>query len=123
MTIEIKAPEKIKKGGVLEGTVIIALDKEVKFRDVIISFDNTITYSNPCTKNFSGWNMVSTSQPNLEKGGSLLNATIPFKFSIPKEAPPSYKGEQIESTWKLNVKIDIPLSFDIHAEKNVEVER
>ncbi len=37
MTIEIKAPEKIKKGGVLEGIVIIALDKDVKFRDVIIS--------------------------------------------------------------------------------------
>ncbi|MCZ7384932.1 MAG: hypothetical protein O8C63_09325 [Candidatus Methanoperedens sp.] len=123
MAIEVKAPEKIKKGGVLEGTVIIALDKDVKFRDVIISFDNTITYPNPCTKNFSGWNMVSTSQPNLEKGGSLLNAAIPFKFSIPKEAPPSYKGEQIESTWKLNVKIDIPLSFDIHAEKYVEVKR
>ncbi|MGB8217692.1 MAG: hypothetical protein WCE94_10370 [Candidatus Methanoperedens sp.] len=123
MTIEIKAPEKIKKGGVLEGTVIIALDKEVKFRDVIISFDNTITYPNPCTKNFSGWNMVSTSQQSPDKDGRLLNASIPFKFSIPKEAPPSYKGEQIESTWKLNVKIDIPLAFDIHAEKYVEVER
>ena len=123
MTVEIKAPEKIKKGGVLEGTVIIALEKEVKFRDVIISFGNTITYPNPCKKNFSGWNLVSTSQPNLEKGGMLLNAAIPFKFSIPKEAPPSYKGDNIESTWQVKVKIDIPLAFDIHAEKYVEVER
>ncbi|MCZ7382149.1 MAG: hypothetical protein O8C64_11355 [Candidatus Methanoperedens sp.] len=123
MTVEIKAPEKIKRGEVLEGTVIITLDKDVKFRDIIISFDNTITYPNPCTKNFSGWNMVSTSQQNLDKSGILLNAAIPFKFSIPREAPPSYKGEQIESTWKLNVKIDVPLAFDIHAEKYVEVER
>jgi hypothetical protein len=123
MTVEIKAPEKIKKGGVLEGTVIIALDKDVKFRDVIVSFDNTITYPNPCKKNFSGWNLVSTAQQYLDKGEKLLNVTIPFKFSIPREAPPSYKGEYIESTWQVKVKIDIPLSFDIHSEKYVEVER
>jgi hypothetical protein len=123
MTVEIKAPEKIKRGGVLEGTVIITLDKDVKFRDLIISFDNTITYPNPCTKNFSCWNLVSVSQQYLNKGGRLRNAMIPFEFSIPREAPPSYKGECIESTWQVNVKIDIPLSFDIHAEKYVEVER
>ncbi|MFZ3060450.1 MAG: hypothetical protein WA102_12045 [Candidatus Methanoperedens sp.] len=123
MTVEIKAPEKIKKGGVLEGTVIITLDKDVKFRDVIISFDNTITYLNPCKKNFSGWNLVSVSQQYLNKGGRLRNAMIPFEFSIPREAPPSYKGKYIESIWQVNVKIDIPLSFDIHAEKYVEVER
>ncbi len=123
VTIEIKAPEKIKRGGVLEGTVIITLDKDVKFRDVIISFGNTITYPNPCKKNFSGRNLVSMSQQYLDKGGRLLNATIPFKFSIPREAPPSYKGEYIENTWQVKVKIDIPLSFDIHVEKYVEVER
>jgi hypothetical protein len=119
--LEIRA--LIKKGGVLEGTVIIALDKDVKFRDVTVSFGNTITYPNPCKKNFSGWNLVSMSQPTLDKGGRLQNVTIPFKFSIPREAPPSYKGEYIESTWQVKVKIDIPLSFDIHAEKYVEVER
>lgn len=67
--------------------------------------------------------MVSTSHQYLDKGGGLLNATIPFKFSIPKEVPPSYKGKCIESAWQVKVKIDIPLSFDIHAEKFVEVER
>ncbi len=123
MSIEIKAPEKIKRGDVLEGTVIIALDRDVNFRDVIISFDNTITYPNPCTKNFSGWNLVSTSQQYMDKGAGLRNATIPFKFSIPGDAPPSYKGEHIESIWRINVKIDIPWAFDIHAEKYVEVER
>ncbi|VVB96650.1 Uncharacterised protein [uncultured archaeon] len=123
MTVDIKAPEKIKRGMVLEGTVIIALEKDVNFSDVIISFDNTITYPNPCTKNFSGWNLVSASQQNLDKGAKLRNAMIPFKFSIPEEAPPSYKGENIESIWQVNVKIDIPWAFDIHAEKYVEVER
>ncbi len=63
------------------------------------------------------------SQPNPDKGGRLLNATIPFKFSIPGEASPSYKGEHIESTWQVKVKIDIPLALDIHAKKYVEVER
>ena len=48
---------------------------------------------------------------------------IPFEFNVPKEAPPSYKGEYIESSWQVKVNIDIPLSFDIHAEKSVEVER
>ena len=123
MAVEIKTPEKIKRGGVLEGIVIIALDKDVNFRDVIISFDNTITYPNTCTKNFSGWNLLSVSQQYLDKGARLRNATIPFKFSIPKEAPPSYKGEHIESTWHLNLKIDIRMPFYIHAEKYVEVER
>ncbi len=123
MAVEIKAPEKIKRGGVLEGTVIIALDKDVNFRDVIISFDNAITYPNPCKKNFSGWSFVSPSQPYLDKGSRLRNASILFKFSIPKEAPPTYTGEQIESIWQIKVKIDIPLYFDIHAEKYVVVER
>jgi hypothetical protein len=89
----------------------------------LISFDNIITYPNPCRKNFSGWNLLSMSQQYLDKGGRLRNAMIPFEFSIPGEAPPSYKGEYIESTWQVNVKIDIPLSFDIHAGKYVEVQR
>jgi len=123
MTVEIKAPGKIKRGEVLEGTLIITLDKDVKFRDIIISFGNMITYPNPCKKNFSTWNLISGSQTFLNKGGRLRNAMIPFKFSIPKETPPSYKGKYLESAWQLKVKIDIPLSFDINTEKSVEVER
>ena len=123
MTIEIKAPGKIKRGEVLEGIVIITLDKDVKFRDVIISFVNMITYPNPCKKNFSSWTLASGSQQYLNKGTRLRNAMIPFKFSIPKEAPPSYKGEYLESIWQVKINIDIPLSFDIHVEKSVEVLR
>ena len=123
MTIEIKAPGKIKRGEVLEGTVIITLDKDVKFRDINISFVNMITYPNPCKKNFSGWNLASGSQQYLNKGGRLRNAMIPFEFSIPKEAPPSYQGEYLKSIWEVKLNIDIPLSFDIHAEKSVEVLR
>lgn len=123
MTIEIKAPRKIKRGEVLEGTVIITLDKDVKFRDINISFVNMITYPNPCKKNFSCWNLASGSQQYLNKGTRLRNAMIPFEFSIPKEAPPSYKGEYLKSIWEVKVNIDIPLSFDIHAEKSVEVLR
>lgn len=121
--IEIKSPEKIKRGEVLEGTVIITLDKDVKFRDIMISFGNMITYPNPCKKNFSTWNLISDSQKFLNKGAWLRNAMIPFEFNVPKEAPPSYKGEYIESSWHVKVNIDIPLSFDIHAEKSVEVKR
>jgi len=76
-----------------------------------------ITTLTHASKNFSSWNLASGPQQYLNKGGRLRNAMIPFKFSIPEEAPPSYKGEYLESIWKVKVNIDIPLSFDIHAEK------
>lgn len=120
MSIEIKSPDKIKRGEVLEGTIIITLDKDVKFRDIMISFVNIISYPNPCKKNFSTWNLISDHKTFLNKGARLRNAMIPFEFNVPKVAPPSYKGEYIESSWKVKVNIDIPLSFDIHAEKSVE---
>ena len=82
-----------------------------------------ITYPNPCKKDFSTWNLISDSKTILNKGGRLRNAMIPFEFNVPKEAPPSYKGEYIESSWQVKVNIDIPLSFDIHTEKRVEVKR
>ena len=44
-------------------------------------------------------------------------------IEIPKEAPPTYGGKSLKSSWKVSVKIDILLSRDIHAEKDVEVER
>lgn len=118
--IEIQAPEKIKKGDVLKGKIVIELDKEAKTRGVSISFDNTLSYSNPCTKNFSKWKFSNLHQiPD----SMLLSAVIPFEFNVPKEAPPTYQGTSLVSIWKINVKIDIPLAFDIHAEKIVEVER
>ena len=121
--IEIKAPEKIRRSEVLGGTVIISLDKDVKIRDVMISFVNMITYPNPCKKNFSTWNLISSSRTLPDKGRRLRSAMIPFEFDIPENAPPSYKGEYIGSAWQIKVKIDIPLSMDIHAEKSVVVER
>jgi len=39
VTVEIKSSRKLKRGEVLEGTVIITLDKDVKFRDIIISLE------------------------------------------------------------------------------------
>ena len=123
MTIEIKAPGIIKRGEVLEGSVIITLDEDIKFRDLIISFENKISYPNPCKKYFSYMNLISGSQQYMNKGGRLRNAMIPFEFTIPREAPPSYKGKYIESSWYVTVKVDIPLAIDIHAEKCVEVKR
>ncbi|HEY9245533.1 MAG TPA: hypothetical protein VIO11_01675 [Candidatus Methanoperedens sp.] len=120
--ISIQAPEKIKRGVVLRGKVIIEPDKEVNARSVSVSFDNELSYSNPCTKNFSSWNFSNPGQL-FGEGPGLRNAMIPFEFNIPKEAPPTYGGKSLKSSWKINVKIDIPLSRDIHAAKNVEVER
>jgi hypothetical protein len=120
--IIIQAPEKIKRGEVLRGKAIIELDKEVNARSVSVSFDNELSYSNPCTKNFSSWSF-SYPRQLFDKGNRLRNATIPFEFDIPKEAPPTYGGRALTSSWKVNVKIDIPLSRDIHAGKDVEVER
>ncbi len=118
--IDIQAPEKIKRGEVLKGKIVIELDKEVKTRGVSVSFDNTLSYPNPCTKNFSKWKLSNQHQfPD----SMLRSALIPFEFNVPKEAPPTYQGSSLVSVWKINVKIDIPLAFDIHAEKIVEVER
>ncbi len=118
--IDIQAPEKIKRGEVLKGKVVIELDREVKTRGVSVSFDNALSYSNPCTKNFSKWRFSNLHQiPD----SMLQNTVIPFEFNVPKEAPPTYRGSSLVSVWKINVKIDITLAFDIHAEKNVEVER
>lgn len=120
--IEIQAPEKIKRGEVLRGKAIIELDKEVNTRSVSVSFDNELSYSNPCTHNFSRWGFSNPGKL-FDPNNKLRNITIPFEFSIPKEAPPSYKGSSLISIWKINVKIDIPMARDIHAEMNVEVER
>ncbi len=118
--IDIQAPEKIKRGEVLRGKVAIELDKEVKTRGVSVSFDNTLSYPNPCAKNFSSWKLSTLHQFPTSM---LRSAIIPFEFNVPGDAPPTYQGESLASVWKINVKIDIPISFDIHAEKNVEVER
>ncbi len=118
--IIIQVPEKLKRGGVLKGKVIIELDKEVNARSVSVSFDNELSYSNPCTKNFSGWSFSNTVQ-HFDTG--LRSITIPFEFNIPGEAPPTYTGRSLISRWKVNVKIDLPLARDIHAAKDVEVER
>ncbi len=118
--IDIQAPEKIKRGEVLKGKVVIELEKEIKTRGVSISFDNTLSYPNPCTKNFSRWKLS-----NLHRipDSMLRNAIIPFEFNVQEESPPAYQGSSLVSIWKINVKIDIPLAFDIHVEKIVEVER
>ncbi len=119
--IEIQAPEKIKRGDVLRGKAIIEFDKEVNARSASVSFENELSYSNPCTDNFSRWRFSTPRQ--LLNASKCRNITIPFEFSIPKEAPPSYEGSSLTSGWKINVKIDIPMALDIHAEMNVEVER
>ncbi len=120
--INIQVPEKIKRGEVLKGKVIIELDKEVNARSVLVSFDNELSYSNPCTKNFSDWNF-SNPKKLFDAGTKLRSVMIPFEFNIPKEAPPTYRGKSLKSGWKVNVKIDIPLARDINARKDVEVER
>ncbi len=118
--IDIQAPEKTKRGEVLKGKVVIELDKEVKTRGVSVSFDDTLSYPNPCTKNFSRWKVTN---PLQFPDSMLRSAIIPFEFNIPRDAPPSYQGKSLVSIWKISAKIDIPLAFDIHAEKIVEVER
>ncbi len=120
--IGIQAPEKIKRGEVLRGKVIIELDKEVNARSISVSFDNELSYSNPCTKNFSSWNFSNPKQL-FDEGTRFRSAIIPFEFNIPKEAPPTYGGKSLKSSWKVNVKIDIPLARDIHAGKDLEVKR
>ncbi len=120
--INIQAPEKIKRGEVLRGKVIIELDKEVNARSVLVSFDNELSYSNPCTKNFSSWSFSNPKQL-LDASTKLRHEIIPFKYNIPKEAPPTYGGKSLKSSWRVNVKIDIPLARDIHAGKDVEVKR
>ncbi len=119
--IEIQAPQKIKRDDILKGIAIIELDKEVNARKVSVSFDNVISYPNPCTKNFSKWSIANSRQ--LFTTGKLRYTTIPFEFKIHKEVPPSYEGGSLTSSWKINVIIDIPMSRDIHAEMKVEVER
>lgn len=120
--IEIQAPEKIKRGEVLRGKAIIEFDMDVSARSVSVSFDNELSFSNPCRKNFSRWSFSNPGQP-FDISSKLSNITIPFEFSIPKEAPPSYEGSSLTSSWKINVKIDIPMARDIHEEMNVKVER
>jgi hypothetical protein len=83
--IIIQAPEKIKRGEVLRGKATIELDKEVNARSISVSFDNELSYSNPCTKNFSGWSFSNPMQL-FDKGTKLRNAIIPFEFNIPKDA-------------------------------------
>ncbi len=119
--IDIQSPDKIKRGDVLKGQVFIDLDKETRIRGVLISFDNMLSYSNPCTNNFSGWRFQHPHQ--VFNKDAFRTATIPFKFDIPKEAPPTYRGKSLNSSWQINVKIDIPLALDVHAKKDVEVER
>ncbi len=120
--IDIQTPEKIKRGEVLRGSAIIQLDKDVKIRDVIVSFENKLSYPNPCKKNLSGWKLFNP-QRFFYTGAKVRNVVIPFEFNIPKEVPPTYEGISLSSSWKVKVKVDIPLSFDIHSEKSVEVER
>jgi hypothetical protein len=120
--IEIQAPGIIKRGEVLRGKAIIKFEKELNARSVSVSFDNEISYSNPCTDNLSRWSISNPGQL-FDISSKPLNITIPFEFSIPKEVPPSYKGSSLTSRWKIDVKIDIPMALDIHAEMNVEVER
>ncbi len=120
--IEIQAPEIIKRGEILRGKAIIKFEKELNARSVSVSFDNELSYSNPCTDNLSRWSISNPGQL-FDISSKPLNITIPFEFSIPKEAPPSYKGSSLTSSWKIDVKIDRPMALDIHEEMIVEVER
>lgn len=120
--IDIQIPSKVRRGEVLKGNVVISLEKEVNCRNLFISFDNILTYHNPCVRDFSGWS-IQNSQVFSSKGKGLCNTIIPVEFRIPEKAPPSYAGRALNSRWLVTVKIDIPLSTDIHADKIVEVER
>ncbi len=120
--IDIQVPEKVRRGEVLKGKIIISLDREVNCRNLFISFDNILTYHNPCVGDFSGWSIMN-SQVFPGKFEKLHNAIIPVEFRIPENAPPGYAGKTLNSRWQVRVKIDIPLSTDIHADKLVEVER
>ncbi|MBU4220188.1 MAG: hypothetical protein KKA10_00970 [Euryarchaeota archaeon] len=120
--IDIKVPEKVGRGEVLKGNVVISLGKEVNCRNLFISLDNVLTYKNPCVREFSGWS-IQNSRVYSSKSERLCNAIIPVEFMIPENAPPGFSGRALNSRWLVKVKIDIPLSTDIHAEKIVEVER
>ncbi|MDP3103238.1 MAG: hypothetical protein Q8M95_01355, partial [Candidatus Methanoperedens sp.] len=114
--------EKVGRGEVLKGNVVISLGKEVNCRNLFISLDNVLTYKNPCVREFSGWS-IQNSRVYSSKSERLCNAIIPVEFMIPENAPPGFSGRALNSRWLVKVKIDIPLSTDIHAEKIVEVER
>lgn len=120
--IDIQIPEKTRRGELLKGKIIISLEKEVNCRNLFVSFDNILTYHNTCVSDFSGWNIMN-SQAFPAKIERLRNAIIPVEFRIPENAPPTYTGKALNSRWQVNVKIDIPLAKDIHAQKMVEVER
>ncbi len=120
--IDIQIPEKARRGEILKGKVVISLDREVNCRNLSVTFDNILTYHNPCVRDFSGWSIMN-SQAFSAKGERLRNAIIPVEFRIPENAPPCYAGKALNSRWQVRVKIDIPLSSDIHAEKIVEVDR
>jgi hypothetical protein len=120
--IDIQIPSKVRRGEPLKGNIAISLEKEVNCRNLFISFDNVLTYHNPCVRDFSGWS-IQNSRVSSGKSERLCNAIIPVEFRIPENAPPSYVGKALNSRWMVKVKLDIPLAIDIHAEKIVEVER
>lgn len=140
--------ESFKQGEMIEGNIFLDLTKNAKVRDVTISIygnehthitrtrnygkhTQTVTYTEDVTIINESMHMVekiakydvtlpsncSGGKTNLQKG----QYTIPFSFTLPEDATPTYDGEHAEVKYELSAKVDIPWGPDIKQGKEIRI--
>lgn len=140
--------ETYKPGEKVEGNLFLQLSKRTKVKGInVIIYGNehtriTRTRYNPLTKKHET-HVYTENVGIIDESESLLSKisfdmygmgeqakttalmaniyTIPFSFTLPEDATPSYDGHHVEVEYSLSAKVSKPWWFDITAEKEILV--
>ena len=106
-------------GDILEGTVVLETTKETPSRGLYVDFSgketttitrstgkSSVTYRSEAT-------LVSWRLP-LQGDGSIAPGTyrFPFRFQVPPQGLPSYRGPHAKVEYTLTARLDVPLWLD-----------
>jgi len=132
-----------RPGEKIEGQINLNLDKGIKAKDITVDFygeeETHITIRRSTGKSTTsttyrenveiineGQSLIEkVSNSPVQKGGKVelspRKYTIPFSFTLPKEATPSYDGSHVDVQYRLSARVDIPWRIDIRGKKMVAV--
>jgi len=137
--------DSFKPGDKVEGDVVLKLDKTIKARDIVVEiYGNEHTHIS--RTHGSGKNRrrvtytedvevinqyVSLMDTAVSQGLTTKNDDkvtlrngfyqLPFSFTLPEDATPTYEGVHAEVDYDISAKVDIPWRFDMKDSKGLYV--
>lgn len=143
--------EVYKPGEKVDGQILLKLDKRTKARDIAVEiYGNehthitrletrvvpngkggvttttvSVTYTEDVAVINEGTSLMEKAIGTYEPGKKIVLTpniyTLPFSFTLPEDATPTYNGEHAEVYYNVSAKVDVPWWSDIDDKKSFRV--